>query len=157
MTGSEHLMTVLSGVFALIIGGMFASGGIGQPQYVARQWLSHYTRVEEPDPTEYQRTWENLFSRYFDPVGLAAAERTRTPVTQQLSYHLGVSVAVLALAVVIYLLTAGMLVGGTVAAYYAGIQLDPVPLFEIVVAFVVLLGFAILAHSQERASQFTAR
>lgn len=157
MTGGQHLLPVLGGVFGLMKLGLVITVLAGLPQYYGRQFLSRYTPVDMPDPTLYQRPWERLYNQYFDPFGVAAAERSTRLVPRQITYHLSIGVVVLALAVVTYLLTAGVLVGGTVAAYQAGLEINLIPMFDTVVAAVVLVGFAILAHAQERASQLPAR
>ncbi|WP_410765260.1 hypothetical protein [Haloferax sp. DFSO60] len=154
-TGNHLLPVIATDVSIMQLGLILSATGL--VVHRIKKWLSQYASVEEPDPTVDQRTFERLFERLFAPVGFATAKRVRSPLMTQLSYQLSVGVAVLLFATIIYVATAGLMIGTAVASYQLlGITTNFVPTYKLLVSSVVLVGLAIMFHAGDRAKELSA-
>ena len=150
-SSTSELIPILLAMFALIQGGVIISG-FGTVAHSLQRWLSKYTRVEEPDPTAFIRSFERAFDMLFAPVGESAARCVRAPPLRQILYVVSIGVVVIAGALVTYFIAGGAIIGATVVSYQtAAFSVEPVSLFRAVVALVVLCGFSVMMHAQRRA------
>lgn len=149
----NHLLPVINAVMLVMMLGLLLSG-YGLVFNSVKKWLSRYTHIEDPDPTEFKRPFVKFYDRVFAPAGSATANGIRSPVVSQVSYLLSVGVAVLLFGTVTYLATAGLMVGTAVASYHTlGVTMDLVPTYRMIVAFVVVLGMAVMFHAEDRAKE----
>ncbi len=155
-SSTSELIPIFVAIFALVQVGVFLSG-FGTVAHSLQHWLSKYTRVEEPDPTAFIRSFERVFDMLFAPVGESAASRVGAPPLRQILYVVSIGVVVIAGALVTYLIAGGAIIGAAVVSYQtAGFSVEPVSLFRAVVAFVVLCGFSVMMHAQRRAQRVVA-
>lgn len=154
--GDGQLIPVLIAVFESIRYGLIVSC-FAFISHTVHLKLSRHTPIEEPDPTIYKRQFEYIFDAYFTPIGRSTAERIRSPLLGQITFQTSIGLMVIVTALATYLITAGLLVGVTLATYQAfGVVIKTAPLFRYVVAFVVVGTVAVMFHAGERAKQMPA-
>lgn len=151
--GSESLVEFTILVHSVMQTGVIVSA-FALASHKLTNLLSRFTRVEREDPTVYFRQFESFFNALFEPIGLSVADKVRSPWLSQISFQFSISMAVLAIAVVIYLITGGVAIGSALATHMAfGTVIDPIPVFRQVIALVVICGMAVMFHASERAGE----
>lgn len=148
-----ELITLLVAIYSTVQSGITISG-LGWVSYSLTRWLSHYTQIDEPDPTIFLRLFEMIFDQVFAPIGLTVSERVQSPMVRKLSFLLSIGVAVILIAFMSYLATAGLLAGGVLAVYQTyGFVINPVPVFREIVACIVVIAMGVMFHAEDRANQ----
>jgi len=144
-------VSLIHSIFGLMELGliMTAAGYIG---YQTSCWLSQFTRMDEPDPTEWVRLWRRIFDRLFLPFGKRAVSRHRPAKWNQMLFQLGISGAVMLGAMGAYTLYSGTVIGAMLVSYYSmGSAPDLSHLIQPGAAFILLLAIAVILYSSDRA------
>jgi hypothetical protein len=146
-----QIVSLVSTIFLLMWAGCLVSAYL----YVGRSvvaWLSGFTRIDEPDPTEWFRLWRRLYDRYILPFGERAVSEHRSAEWNQILSQLGISVAVLAAAMGAYFLYSGTVIGAMLVSYYSmGVAPDLSHLIQPGAAGILLLAISVIFYSSERA------
>ena len=152
ISGIEGEVTTLSRQFGAVVQLGLMMSTVGHFSVGLTGELSKHSSIDAPDPMLFRRLFEVLYDRLFDPVGAKSSAGSVSLKAGQISYHLGVGIAVIALSTLLYTTTAGLLVGAKYAAYYTGaFSVQVAPFFRSVIALVVLFAISVMFHSQMRA------
>jgi hypothetical protein len=116
--------------------------------------LSKFTRLDEPDPTEWFRAWRQFFDRVFLPVGERVVSEHRPRDRNQLLFQLGVSFAVVVVTMSAYVFFSGTVIGAMLVSYYSmGFAPDLSHLMKPGAALILLVAFSVILYSAERAKE----
>jgi hypothetical protein len=150
---SSRLLVQLLSIIREVIWLGICVASIPYVEHSTRDILSIYTRVEKYDINRDKRRWERFFNTLISPIGESAADKIQYRSLGPIAYQLSIGGAVIFLSLVVYGLTAGMMIGSALAAYNTfGVTIDVLPLFQGVVAVVVVVAMAVMIHAGDRAN-----
>jgi hypothetical protein len=148
------MASLLALVFALVVIGLNLSALMSVIHTVQKALSNWFDSVEEPDPTEWIRKWDEFFYWAFMPAGQAAVRPGRKPMTNRMLFHLSISLVGVAAAMGMYTAASGVTLGAVLASYYSvGAVPDLSPLIRLFAAGAVLFGLAVIFHAGEKAKE----